>query len=250
MCTCIADITLFVSLLTFYFTSNKLTKWKALRKAQLQMNYEVEGCRDFWQVMTNGAIPYFCSLILVYECGSNFYDIDLGPNYKCSRIYLTALAAISCSCGDTWASEVGTAIGSDTPRLVTNFRKVPAGTNGAVSTCGLVASFFGGLAIGVAAFISFGSSLWSQDLLFSLTLFCSLSGFIGSMLDSYLGALLQYSGVDQRNMKVANDPSAYTLTISGVPVLSNNAVNAVSTFLTSVLIMPSVAYCLKLFTPR
>ena len=32
MCTCIADITVFVSLLTFYCTSNKLTKWKASRK--------------------------------------------------------------------------------------------------------------------------------------------------------------------------------------------------------------------------
>ena len=32
MCTCIADVSLFVSLLTFYITSNRLTKWKALRK--------------------------------------------------------------------------------------------------------------------------------------------------------------------------------------------------------------------------
>ena len=70
------------------------------------------------------------------------------------------------------------------------------------------------------------------------------------MVDSYLGALLQYSGVDQRNMKVANDPSTYTLTISGIPVLSNNAVNALSTFLTSVLIMPSFAFCMKLFTAK
>ena len=72
---------------------------------------------------------------------------------------MAVLGALGCCAGDTWASELGTVISlsgekrSD-PVLVTNpCRKVPKGTNGGVSLVGLIASFSGGLAVGVAFYL-------------------------------------------------------------------------------------------------
>ena len=69
------------------------------------------------------------------------------------------LGSIGCCAGDTWASELGTVINSrfDTnkdPRLITQpWRHVPKGTNGGVSFVGLVASFAGGIVVGVAFYL-------------------------------------------------------------------------------------------------
>ena len=69
------------------------------------------------------------------------------------------LGSIGCCAGDTWASELGTVINSsfDTnkdPILITQpWRRVPKGTNGGVSLVGLVASFAGGLVVGIAFYL-------------------------------------------------------------------------------------------------
>ena len=68
-------------------------------------------------------------------------DDDLG-----SRLIIGALGAIACSCGDTWASELGPVLSkSSKPFLITTLRKVPKGTNGGVSFEGLIASLGGGM---------------------------------------------------------------------------------------------------------
>jgi uncharacterized membrane protein len=54
-------------------------------------------------------------------------------------------------CGDTWASEIGSAF-AGAPRLVLPpFRRVPRGTNGGVTIVGTLASAAGGLTVGLAA---------------------------------------------------------------------------------------------------
>ena len=69
------------------------------------------------------------------------------------------LGSLGCCAGDTWASELGTVINSslDTnkdPILITQpWRRVPKGTNGGVSLVGLVASFAGGIVVGVAFYL-------------------------------------------------------------------------------------------------
>ena len=101
--------------------------------------------------------------------------------------------------------------------------------------------------MGLCALLSLGPQFWSISTTFDLLLFCTLSGLIGSGIDSILGAMFQYSGIDQRTMKVTNEPNLHAVHISGYPILSNNAVNVLTSVLTSFAVMPKLAVYLKLF---
>lgn len=58
---------------------------------------------------------------------------------------------------------------------------------------------------------------------------------VGSVIDSVLGATLQFSGYDIRRRKVTGEPGEHVAPIAGVPLLSNNAVNLISATVTAVL---------------
>ena len=106
---------------------------------------------------------------------------------------------------------------------------MPRGTNGGVTIWGLVVSLLGGLWIGVAAAISLRiqTSATAPDLL-ALIGYSGLSGLANSVLDSILGALFQQTLYDESSKKIVLEPSASSRVVSGKPILSNNAVNAVS----------------------
>ena len=153
------------------------------------------------------------------------------------------LSSISCSCGDTWASEVGSAIGG-APILITTLRPVPRGTNGGITMVGLACSLAGGLLI--------GASYYFALLVFSITDSCTpqwiiviiagTAGLLGSLIDSLLGATLQYSGYSEEIKKVVNAPGVGIKRISGYNIIGNHAVNFVSALLTAVLVLFTTQY--------
>ena len=72
-----------------------------------------------------------------------------------------------------------------------------SGTNGGVTTVGLVASFLGGLTVGGAYLFTqylFVGDLNLADPQWPIFLYGGVAGLLGSMLDSFLGANMQYSG--------------------------------------------------------
>ena len=71
-----------------------------------------------------------------------------------------------------------------------------------------------------------------------------IAGLFGSVLDSVLGATLQYSGYDEATGRVTSKPGPGVQHISGLPCLTNNAVNAVSATLTA---MVTALAALKIF---
>ncbi|XP_067420122.1 transmembrane protein 19 isoform X2 [Emydura macquarii macquarii] len=157
--------------------------------------------------------------------------------------------ALACSAGDTWASEIGSVWSKSEPRLITTWEKVPVGTNGGITLVGLISSLIGGMLVGVAYFITqlvFVSDLDISAPQWPLVVFGAMAGFLGSIIDSYLGATMQYTGFDKRIGMVVNHQTKDSKHISGKPILDNNAVNLFSSVVIA-LLLPGVAWC---FWPR
>jgi len=105
--------------------------------------------------------------------------------FEDQRLLVVAAAAITAATSDTWSSVTGIRL-AGRPRLITTFRKVPVGTDGAVSGTG----FLAGLAAAVIMAILFLIAELSLDLRVAVIIL--ISGFSGCVVDSYLGAIFQY----------------------------------------------------------
>lgn len=137
---------------------------------------------------------------------------------------LTPCSNYAAVAADTFSSELGI-LSKGKPRLLTswNFREVPPGTNGGVSTLGTLAGFLGAFFIALTSaillpFCPEGSTLksgklfgdpqsgsrkgwgWPEILLWIIAV--TLWGGLGSVLDSALGGWFQASVIDSRTGKV------------------------------------------------
>lgn len=137
------------------------------------------------------------------------------------------LGAIAAATADTWATEIGIRWGK-TPRSILTLRPQPPGASGAVSLFGTVAAMSGALAVGVAGF-------WLLAEIDAIGVTAvALGGFLGSVVDSLLGAGLQavYScPTCGASPQVARHEGCAVRAerVSGLPGLDNDAVNWVAT---------------------
>eukprot|EP00195_Chlamydomonas_chlamydogama_P001436 CAMPEP_0202920566 /NCGR_PEP_ID=MMETSP1392-20130828/76920_1 /ASSEMBLY_ACC=CAM_ASM_000868 /TAXON_ID=225041 /ORGANISM="Chlamydomonas chlamydogama, Strain SAG 11-48b" /LENGTH=573 /DNA_ID=CAMNT_0049614069 /DNA_START=234 /DNA_END=1955 /DNA_ORIENTATION=+ len=237
------------TLLAFFFSSSKLTQYKEELKEGLEEGSKKGGQRNWVQVFCNGGIPTI--LAIVYGVLAGCVDVPLGnlPTLEPWRSQLTTLIMggflgyYACCCGDTWASELGP-LSSDTPRLITTMRPVRRGTNGGVTLLGLSASIFGGMFIGLVFYVTALASptLWIFEQQQGLALqqwklipLGLMAGLVGSVLDSVLGATLQYTGYNRVTGTISSKPGPDVTYISGMPFMSNSIVNLVSAAITAAL---------------
>ncbi|XP_032151647.1 transmembrane protein 19 isoform X2 [Sapajus apella] len=201
------------------------------------------GQRNWVQVFCNGAVPTELALLYMIENGPGEIPVDFSKQYSASWMCLSLLAALACCAGDTWASEVGTVLSKSPPRLITTWEKVPVGTNGGVTVMGLVSSLLGGTFVGIAYFLTqltFVNDLDISAPQWPIIVFGGLAGLLGSIVDSYLGATMQYTGLDESTGMVVNSPTNEAKHIAGKPILDNNAVNLFSSVLVA-LLLPTAA---------
>jgi len=78
-------------------------------------------------------------------------------------------------------------------------------------------------------------SLTSSPPQWPVILVGGLAGLLGSSIDSLLGAILQYSGLDKDSGVVVQHPGPGVQHISGMPLLDNHSVNLLSSWITSLL---------------
>eukprot|EP01117_Protostelium_nocturnum_P015111 TRINITY_DN5821_c0_g1_i1.p1 TRINITY_DN5821_c0_g1~~TRINITY_DN5821_c0_g1_i1.p1 ORF type:complete len:288 (-),score=67.48 TRINITY_DN5821_c0_g1_i1:153-1016(-) len=224
-------------LLSFFVSSSIFTKYGSHKKEKVEDEFRVGGQRGYIQVLSNSATASLVCLIYLLQFGMDEIVMDFSQNPFGSFLLAAFLGHYACCNGDTWASELGILSKSD-PVLCTSFQFVPRGTNGGMSVIGTVASALGGLFIGLSWWISTGlfavgldNNYASQWPIIFISLF---AGFIGSFIDSLLGANFQFSGWDKKQKKVVNKPTENTSVITGSDILDNNQVNFISALITAV----------------
>lgn len=165
------------------------------------------------------------------------FTILYKESFLSAALVFAFIGHYACCNGDTWSSELGV-LSNTNPYLITNFKKVPKGTNGGVSALGIVASIAAGFSIGIAIVLTlpfFNTQMGLKDYFFVL-LISTFAGLFGSLLDSVLGSTLQYSGWNKKISKVVSTPGPNVDHITGYNILSNHGVNMVSSIGCSLLI--------------
>jgi len=156
-------------LLAFFVSSSVLSRWRQREKAA-RTNGLVErgGERDAWQVLANGGVFALCAL---------------GALLVPSPLWIVAGAgALAGATADTWATEIGTAIGGQ-PYRVLGWRPARAGTSGAVTTAGSVAMLAGAALLGVTATLGGVGNPGSAAVF--------IGGVAGALADTLVGATVQ-----------------------------------------------------------
>jgi uncharacterized protein (TIGR00297 family) len=131
---------------------------------------------------------------------------------------VTAVATLAIAMADTWATEIGYRISLGSTYSLKGWRKVQPGTDGGVSLSGSLGGLSGGMIIGLLGFLVF------PEISLHAGLFIAIIGFLGTYLDSMLGAYFQYEG---RSLDIP------WLSVDGFS-LDNNGVNWVATGLGSI----------------
>lgn len=245
----ISNMCFFASLMTFFLLASKATKYRSSMKQKFEADFKEGGQRNWVQVICNGGIASQFAMLYMLDNGVGEMPVDFSKQYMSSYFSTAVLGALACCCGDTFASELGTVFRYNTePRLITTFRKVPKGTNGGISLVGTIFSLIGGLVVGMAYYVTLIFSLSDAYLQkcppqWPIIILGALSGFLGSGIDSYLGATLQYSGHNRLTNKIVESPGKDVDDICGWPLLDNHSVNLLSSLFCG-LLTPKVAFYL------
>ncbi len=179
----------FLLLLTFYMLGGGFTKYKYEYKKSLGIAQGKGGARGYRNVFSNSIFAIAASI-----CYTIFYDPQ-----EVSHLFLYIyLGSVATATGDTLASEVGTTY-KGSPRMITTLKKVEPGTDGGVSTLGETASLLGSLVIAIFA-VLFGVIAVDPNRLCLIGMaIVVVSGFVGTNIDSLLGATLQQRGILSNN---------------------------------------------------
>jgi uncharacterized protein (TIGR00297 family) len=185
-----AGIGAFAALLTVFLLTWIATRIGYSRKQHLG-TAEARTGRDALQVFANLGMAAGCTVVYA----------TFRPD---PRLLVAMAAALAEAAADTVSSEIGQAVGG-TPRLITTWRKVTPGTDGAITLAGTLAGATAAVAV---AFVCALAHIFAWK---SLAV-CAAAGVAGMLFDSLLGATLERRRV-----------------------LGNNAVNFASTIIAAVL---------------
>lgn len=111
-----------LTLIAFYLTSSKLTKWRGELKRRLEAGHVEGGVRSAAQVLANslgGAALALGSWWLVHGAGPAGPGPAIHTGASAPALLSAAFVGFyACCCADTWSSEVGIAA-KVPPRLIT-----------------------------------------------------------------------------------------------------------------------------------
>ena len=153
------------------------TKWKLKEKMKLGLQEGKKGERSVLNLLGVGTIPVVIAIVFF-----------LRPSDLLTVAFLSSIAV---STSDTIASETG--IWAKKTYMITTFKQVEPGPNGAVSLYGFGTAFIGTLAFALLGwfFIFDTEPISIPDIRFLIVV---AAGMFGNVMDSVLGATLENPG--------------------------------------------------------
>ena len=230
----------------FFFLSSAMTRVGGEIKKRIDENHvpgKASGARNWIQVAANGLVPTFLAMSYSFATGGPEYLLGVNNAFE-TPLAAAFIGYYGCCCGDTWSSELGV-LSRKMPRLITTGKECKPGTNGGVTTLGLVASAAGGFAVGFAfwcggLFVPVVTGNVTLALQFAAqwpVLVIGLgAGLVGSLMDSLLGATIQFSGYCSERRRMVSKPGPTVTRTSGLNFLSNSAVNFVTASLCALIL--------------
>ncbi|PYV92548.1 MAG: hypothetical protein DMG05_04200 [Acidobacteria bacterium] len=180
-------------LLCFFVFGSLSTQMGYDYKRQLGISQTKRGARGTREILANGIVPAALSILAAVA--------DEG------RLFLVGFtSALAAATADTVSSEIGQWLGGE-PFLVTNFARVPRGSNGAVTLKGTLAGVLAALTLSL---IAFQLGLVDQTQVWLV----QAASLIGNLMDSFLGATIE--GTEGINNEIVNFLN--TLTGAGVGI--------------------------------
>ncbi|MFH0904096.1 MAG: TIGR00297 family protein [Methanobacteriota archaeon] len=174
-----ADVWWYLMLLAFFLLGGLFTRYKYDFKKAHGIAESKGGVRGYKNVFSNSLAAL--ALAVAFKVFPS-HSMLLLPAY---------LGSIATATGDTLASEIGQTWKGE-PRMITTLKKVRAGTDGGVTVLGEFAAFAGSGAIALLSLMFIKNDL-------SLAFIVLAGGFIGTNIDSVLGATLQQKGYLSNN---------------------------------------------------
>lgn len=169
----------FALLFLFVVGGSALTRLGYGRKRRAGSAQERGGRRGARNALANAGVPVVCAVL---------YATGVSDAFSVAYV-----AAIGAALADTAESEVGQ-LSWRAPRLLTSLRKVPPGTDGAVSLPGTLA---GVAAAALTAWLGWGLGLVVGP---AGALLVALAAYIGTVADSLVGARLPRLGNEATNV--------------------------------------------------
>ena len=204
-----------VLLILFFITANILSKLsRAVSKTVESGIQKKGGTRDWAQVLANGGLAGAAALYYGLS-GETLALIMFG-------------ASIAASTADTWAGEAGI-LSRRPPVSIRTFRVVPAGMSGGVTWLGTLSSLVGSTMIALGWYATFADYSNHKWVFFASIV--AVSGAVGSVVDSFLGATVQAHYYDPKREQVTEreerDGVKFEL-CRGVRWIDNDVVNFLS----------------------
>lgn len=217
-------VTFLAPLFAFFVSSSLLTRFRGKEKEKIEKTlYDKTGNRDHVQVFANGGVAAIIAIAYWLHPG---------------EIAIVALFAAFSACNaDTWASEIGV-LSKKAPVSILTLKPMNRGISGGVTMMGTIASFGGALLLAVFYLgIRYGNLETGQ--LIRNSIWITLAGFLGTLLDSILGALLQplYRNAETGALtEKKNEWGVKNVRIKGFEFFSNDMVNFISSGIAACLV--------------
>lgn len=226
-----------VVLITWFAATSLLSRWQRERKwARTATILAKNDQRDAWQVIANGGVFAVLAVLTILvrwyavtdgriSGGPDDHSFDDSTAAMTVTFAVAAAGALAAAAADTFATEIGTLARAE-PRSIRSWQLVPAGTSGAITAIGTIASIAGAVLVALCATVVGLTPIAAMPAIV-------MAGILGSLVDTFLGAWLQArrwcpqcEAATERSLHNCATP---TIPHAGIAWLNNDVVNVLCT---------------------